>query len=221
MTEQFDLTDLVGSDNTIQSPDVINLFPTPLWKLDYNEDYDIPLDIQEFYKWAINESQGRYGKFKEGMAENKVFNRGGFHSYYCNDFNVVPNISYLHSKLSFLPSYNLQEWWLNVDKKGNYILPHTHSNADLSIIWYLTDNNKSLTLEHPLRFNRTKLFCVTNDMSFDPFGKGPQSKTDFMLEKAIDCKAGDIVVFPGDIQQSHTPHTNNTPRISIQFNLRF
>ena len=37
--------------------------------------------------------------------------------------------------------------------------------------------------------------------------------------KALDCKAGDLIVFPSDVPHGVEEHKLDTPRISVAFNL--
>ena len=171
------------------------LFSTPLWHIKA-EDGD-KKSIDELYKWVLEYQDD------EGVVKS---NRGGWQSSDSDNFDAIPHIDLLKKKLYQLGcSLKLQNWWVNVNKKGDYNERHTHPGSDLSLVWYFTDNNNSLRfIDSNIHTRNALTFC--KELNYNT-----------CLE--WDATAGTIIVFPSDLQHAVEPHKLRTPRISIAFNL--
>ena len=168
----------------------INLFPTPIWILDKGENY--PDDVLD---WAMSQ-----------VATKSVIksNRGGFQSH-DQRFVNFPYLSYLQQELKFLPSFEFGNWWVNVNRKGDYNIAHVHPGGDLSVVWYLTDSYSApIKFDSPFQFTRGTLYNVTH------------TDDDYFFEG----KEGDIIIFPSDLQHSVQSNPTDESRVSIAFNLR-
>ena len=172
--------------------DTHELFKVPMWHLSDNK---LPKGI---YEWCYN-----YPKTHPSVETAKS-NRGGYQSIVSYNFKEFKYTKYLLSDLEFLPPFHLTGWWINVNKKGNYNISHTHANTDLAVVWYITDG--SLIIEDPNEHNKHFIDWV------QPIYKEH-------LTYSMGCKAGDILIFPAYIRHWVEPHTENSPRISIAFNL--
>ncbi len=180
------------------------LFPTPLWHI--KAKVEDAADIEEMRKWAYT-----IEKADKGVVKSNI---GTYHSDYNRDFFNIPHLKLLQKKLEFFPKFVFKEWWINVQRKGEYNVTHNHPNCDLSFIWYLTDNYNSLCFSHSnYEMTRTNLYTafknVNNLDNYNPFG----------LNHNIDCKAGDILVFPSDASHFVEQHKKRTPRISLAGNI--
>ena len=93
------------------------------------------------YDWCL--------EYKENNSsiERERSNRGGYQSLVSNNFNSFPYTDYIIKQLNFLPRFNLQSWWININNKGNYNITHIHPGSELSIVWHITDSDNSLVLE--------------------------------------------------------------------------
>ena len=172
------------------------VFATPLWHLNG----DLPDGMVE---WGL-----------EWMQRNPTnvskSNSGGYQGDGNTNFDEIKGFEeYLHKRLEFLPAYWYQNWWINVNHKGDFNWGHTHPGADLSGIWYITDNKKTLKFEHPCFHNRLEPLARMMGHEYDQWD---------CIHK--DCKAGDIIVFPSDIVHWVEPWTEDWPRVSITFNLK-
>ena len=170
-----------------------HIFASPFWHI---RD-DMP---QGALKWALN-----YKK-THPMAQRRS-NRGGYQSMPTHNFDEFEYKSYIIAVLRFLPKFTLQNWWVNVNGKGDFNMAHTHSGSDLSLVWYLTDNNNSLTIHNPMSYSRSNLNIALPDINPDNI--------------SISAKAGDFLVFPGDVIHSVDQHELDTPRISLSLNMSF
>jgi len=170
------------------------LFATPMWQFSA----PVPDGVKE---WALG--------YKKANASVVISNRGGYQSRMQN-FNTFPYHEHVGNMMAQFTPFNefaVVGWWLNINEKGNYNLTHTHPNTDLAAVWYITDNENALYFEDPLIQNRSHLY--NNILA--QFGQ--------TANKALDCKAGDLIVFPSDVPHGVEEHKLDTPRISVAFNL--
>jgi uncharacterized protein (TIGR02466 family) len=172
------------------------LFGTPLWH--FRE--TLP---KSAYQWAI-----RYAKKNpESVVKS---NRGGYQSIQ-QSIDVLPYKDYLYKTLidNFHPfeEFRIDGWWLNINERGNYNIPHTHPATDLAGIWYITDNEGLLYFQDPLITTRSNIY------------ERIYSNWNETCNKSMRCSAGDILIFPSDVPHSVEEHKLNTPRISVSFNM--
>lgn len=172
------------------------LFGTPLWH--FRE--TLP---KSAYQWAITYA----GANPESAVKS---NRGGYQSIQ-QSIDVLPYKDYLYKTLvdNFHPleEFKIDGWWLNINEKGNYNIPHTHPATDLAGIWYITDNEGLLYFQDPLITTRSNIY------------ERIYSNWNETCNKSMKCSAGDILIFPSDVPHSVEEHKLNTPRISISFNM--
>ena len=170
------------------------LFYSPVWW------FPKPLPPRA-YEWAF--------WLKEQSYEYRVqkSNRGGFQSpgFSWAEFQFRDHIQSILYEFEEFKDFEFTNWWLNINEKGNYNGKHVHPLADLSGVWYITDNEGSINFEDPqimTRSNVNRKLLGTN-LSFN-----------------MQCLAGDLIIFPSDMQHSVEPHTLDTPRISVSFNMQ-
>ena len=169
---------------------VYTIFPTPIWKIEA----EVP---KGGIKWAI--------EYKKNNPSIERSNRGGYQSNAKSRLDGFPYTEELVKKLINLPKFTLNNWWLNINRKGDFNHYHTHPCSDLSGIWYFTDNNNSLRfIDSNIHTRNALTFC--KELNYNT-----------CLE--WDATAGTIIVFPSDLQHAVEPHKLRTPRISIAFNL--
>ena len=171
------------------------IFSTPIFHIKGKEE-----EVKDLKDWSIGWER------KDTNREHS--NRGGYHSTTSKDFNLIPNINILKNKLNFLPEHTFGNWWINIQRKGNYNVTHNHPGADLSFIWYVTDNYNSLVFvnyQNEMMRNRLHAAFKNNDL--------------FEHKFTWDCNAGDLLVFPSDTLHYTKMHDFRTPRISISGNI--
>tara|TARA_Y100001973_G_scaffold97030_1_gene152571 strand:+ start:50 stop:580 length:531 start_codon:yes stop_codon:yes gene_type:complete len=169
----------------------IDIFSTPLWIFKR----EVP---EGMYEWAL--------KFEKETPSNiRKSNRGGYQS---DAYGGVKNLpieyqNYIKDALYELPRFNFNNWWLNINCKYDYNVPHTHPYSDLAVVWNITDNHGLLNLRDINAHNRSRLVRALgiNDVY------------------NINARAGTIIVFPSDILHYVTPHESETSRINIAMNL--
>ena len=172
------------------------IFSTPLWHFK-NE---LPKGVD---KWVRS--------YRQKNPKSSVFsNRGGYQSKQ-QPFDKFPYVMHIRNMLeTFEPfkygscKFRIDGWWLNINGKGDYNVPHTHPGVDLAAIWYITDNGGLLYLQDPLIMSRSNLYSH--------IFKRPSNIR-------VNAAAGDLLIFPADVPHSVEQHTSDTPRVSVSFNL--
>ena len=149
------------------------------------------------YKWTK--------EYQRNNPSRQVSNRGGYQSPSPNGVDDIPfeYADYFINKLEFLPRFRVNNWWLNINYKGNYNVVHTHPMTDLAVVWYMTDNHGLLKIRNPVAHQRWNVL----------------DKLNIGIEKSIHATAGDIVVFPADIEHEVESHELREPRICLSFNI--
>ena len=169
-----------------------DLFTTPFWKFEEKP-------VEGAYEWALSMKE----KDPNGV---RLSNYGGWqsHSYFSHMFPYGKHIASILSKYSYFQKFVTTNWWVNINQKGNLNMPHTHPGSELSGVWYITDNHGSLGFIDPSNHTRSSLYVTK------------------ILEKEnifIDCKAGELLIFPSDVRHMVRPHKLDTNRISVSFNM--
>ncbi len=174
-----------------------DFFPTPLYKVKRKKD-DIELE-KSMFKWVFS--------VEENVISTQNSNVGGYQSKPCYDFNKLPPefLNLLKEKLKFLPNFKFGSWWININRSGDFNQTHTHPGADISVVYYLTDNYSSLCFDHPNKHSRS-MFLMAMGL---PTGV------------KVNALAGEMVVFPADLPHYVEPNRSDSDRISIAMNLNF
>lgn len=166
-----------------------NFFCTPVW-------FDEGDLIEGALEWALNH------RIKNPESVN-YSNRGGYQSEALG-IDDFPFASHIIERINFLPPYFFRSIWININGKGDHNATHTHPDADLAMVWYLTDNGGLLGLSDPMMHMRH---------AFRELGGGIGSTM------MLDCKAGNIVAFPAYVPHLVEPNPLDTERVSVAFNI--
>ena len=180
-----------SGDDSYQMETVMK-FGTPMWRT-YNE---LPRGA---YESALD--------YKEDNDNKQRSNRGGYQSVAQTfDYLPLPFREHILDSLTFKDKIRPANWWLNVNEKGDFNFQHTHPKSDLSGIWYLTDNNNSLVFIDPLQHSRSNLYLAFPELDI---GEGVY----------VNAKAGEVLIFPSDLPHYVEPHSLDTTRVSVSFNM--
>ena len=151
------------------------------------------------YEWAMD--------YKEENESEPRSSRGGYQSVpQRSDFLPYLFRDHILRSFPFRDRMEMGWWWLNVNEKSNFNMQHTHPGCDLSGIWYLTDNNNSLVFIDPLQHSRSNLYLAFPELDI---GEGVY----------VNAKAGEIIIFPSDLPHFVEPHSLDTKRVSVSFNI--
>tara|TARA_Y100001963_G_C6525364_1_gene328567 strand:+ start:45 stop:587 length:543 start_codon:yes stop_codon:yes gene_type:complete len=172
----------------------IFLFSTPFWHF-RTEPY------KDAITWALEYE-------KNHPTNTQVSNVGGYQSTSSDDYTEIPFFleSAIKNSLDELPPFVYGNWWLNVNRKGDFNITHTHPDAHSAVVYSITDNQGSLILLNPL--NHSREFLASQ------FGWNSETYK-------VNALAGDITVFPADVPHRVDPNYSDNPRISLAFNIRY
>ena len=173
------------------------IFPTPVWHIE-----GAPQElVDKLYEGAYI--------CKESVESAQLSNHGGYQSPAFNWDQFYPEgIKYIESKLSSIfkprePNYDgrflIQNWWYNINSKGNSNRPHIHPASDYALVFYLTDNEGKLVFMNPT----SRIAILDNSQ-----------------EQAIPyANKGDMLLFPADIIHYVLPNDKEDDRICISMNI--
>ena len=83
-----------------------DLFATPMWHVKK----ELPKGV---YKWALEYK-------KNNPSNTTISNIGVYHSSPSTDFYEIPYLDHIKESLYVLPKFEFNNWWINVQKKGDY-----------------------------------------------------------------------------------------------------
>ena len=195
------------------------IFPTPFWHFKAVNDREERAKIKECYRWAL--------EVEKNIEGVQLSNQGGYQSKDSKSFANIPHFDYLIRHLDFLPQFNFNTWWININRKGHWNNVHNHPNTDLTVIWYFTDNYNSLQLHHPNNLGYSRHSLNQSFLENRPIIKKegvllnyPFDDNRFKVNSHMwDCKEGDILIFPSDLPYSNFSHKLRNPQISFSMNI--
>ena len=193
--------------------DIVPLFPSLfIWwnTVGWEENKD------ELIKFVYDERR----KDKKGV---EVSNRGGWQSpatYHRNSIlaeYVLNNLSkYLNENQIFIEGtkLDLNNLWININKKGNYNVTHMHPLCDLSgVMWLKTpDKCGNITFRDPTQFQE---FILQKTIS-----KKYKKQFHYFGDYDFYPKEGRLLLFPSHLAHLVQPNESRQDRISISFNIR-
>jgi uncharacterized protein (TIGR02466 family) len=183
------------------------LFSTPLWSCPITG-----IDNKEILDYCL-----RLKKEKEGV---QISNRGGWHSkdlIYPLPQNLITLLTDLTlfvnevcSKHTGITNLELGNFWININGKGDFNMPHDHQNSILSGVYYVSVPEKGMgnlvihrgdTAEYFLtsKIYRENTLCNIGEIQKEP------------IESLV-------YLFPSWVKHHVEPNQSEKERISIAFN---
>jgi uncharacterized protein (TIGR02466 family) len=187
-------------------------FPTPIWNYKFNT-----INTNQF-----NEAIKYCYEVKKNDPGRVLSNVGGWQSnalhynYFINSplalfFNeIIPLLNELAVEVASSRVLNFSDVWININKKGDKNLLHSHPNCLFSGVFYITDKN-------------SKIKFVKNYDIFNWWKECMQSKSDTQStfnEIEYTPHSGDLIIFPAWLQHYVDCHEYDSERISISFNIK-
>ena len=102
---------------------------------------------------------------------------------------------------------DLLKYWVNINRKGDFNIPHIHSNAALSGVIYLKCDEKSGNIKFESN-------SVMNHFPINTFDSKILTTT-----SEYHPMTGDVLIFPAWLRHSVLPNKSHADRISIAFNI--
>jgi len=159
-------------------------------------------------------------KYQSTTETVYMSNRGGWQSpsdfYQQESFSEFKNYI-LNNTFQSLTHYNrrfeLDNMWININKKGNYNAAHWHPGCILSGVFWIKvpENCGKLVFQNPHSFVEHKLMgCVDNDV---------KKEHNYYPTFEFTPQEGTLITFPSHLQHLVEPNESDEDRISIAFNL--
>ena len=153
---------------------------------------------------------------KELNNGNSLSNVGGFQSQSLNiiDENIKQNL-FVKPALEYIKQFNrnykieLANFWINSNNKNDYNLLHSHSECNISGVYYIqaTENSGRIVFQNG---DLTKMSSKNQFFFDDP---------NFYSRYFIPVNDYDLILFSSDTFHYVEPNRSNDERISVAFNL--
>ena len=193
------------TEPTEQSIEQLNLFATPLWKVETG------LDCKPIKTLVY--------KIKDKYETNKVTNQGGWQSPSFSTKDLSPTLGLLFQFLDaavrtsldsiIIPNpVKMHSFWFNVNEKGNFNTLHHHRGALMSGVFYIEtpENCGNISFE---RMDDSQYYLPENLETTNIF-TGSSAK--------IAAVEGRLILFPSWLLHLVEPSQTTKPRISMSFN---
>ncbi len=179
--------------------ELLQLFPTPLLILPYEESIDKELAYLKTISYREQKSNGNYRSDDSYLLRSEEFkNIKTFLSESVDKF--TKNV--FNSKQRLV----ITQCWANRNPKGSKHHEHVHPNSIISGVMYFQINEKS----PPIQFSKS----TQDGMKLDPIKFTHINSESFMLP----CKAGELILFPSSLKHSVPINQGEEDRISVSFN---
>ena len=191
-----------------------SLFPTILHEFEVPTFKQIEKDlIKSVYEERRKDPKGR-----------SMTNRGGWQSrawYYEKETHVLGDfiqkevVDYFQKNRIFKSGSSIQflNWWININKKGDYNIKHIHPGSTLSGVVYLQvpKGSGKIIFDSPHKFDRYNEYNSYNTEIIESFS--------LYSDKWYEPSPGYFLVFPSNILHGVEAHQSREDRISLSFNI--
>lgn len=175
----------------------------------------------ELYNYIRDDLIDWIYRYQSTVDSVHLSNRGGWQSpsnfYGIESFSIFKDYI-VNNALQSLPQHDkrkfeLNNMWININKKGDYNIAHVHPGCDLSGIFYVKapENCGKLVFNNPHSFDEFHLLDTVSTEFMKKYNY------DFIFE--FTPQEGLLVLFPASLQHLVEPNQTDEDRISIAFNL--
>ena len=179
--------------------ELLQLFPTPLLIVPYEESIDEELAYLKTISYREQQQNGNYRSDDSYLLrQEKLKNIKNFLGESIDKF--TKNV--LQSKQRLV----ITQSWANRNPKGSKHHEHVHPNSIISGVMYFQINEKL----PPIQFSKAN----QDGMKLDPIKYNHVNSESFMLP----CKPGELILFPSSLKHSVPINQGDEDRISMSFN---
>ena len=179
--------------------ELIQLFPTPLLIVPYEQPIDKELEFLKNISYREQPANGNYRSDDSYLLRSEEFKNIKTFLGEAVD-NFTKNV--LVSKQRLV----ITQCWANRNPTGSKHHEHVHPNSIVSGVMYFQINEKS----PPIQFGKS----VQDGMKLDPIKYNYINSESFMLP----CKPGELILFPSSLKHSVPINQGDEDRISVSFN---
>ena len=179
------------------------------------EEKNLTVDINEILRHCFE-----LRKQSEGI---KTSNYGGWHSEYLNPSDealqsllgiVLTKCNGIKKEFGFkeTKTVELANYWININRKNNFNLPHLHTESFLSAVYYVKLPKKSgkIMFKNPIVAHQYTIHKDTID-EYTHFNAG---------EWSVQPEEGQLLIFPSWLEHYVQPNESDDYRVSIAFNTK-
>ena len=179
--------------------ELLQLFPTPLLIVPYEEPIDKELAYLKTISYREQQQNGNYRSDDSYLLrKEELKNIKNFLGEAVDKF--TKNV--LQSKQRLV----ITQCWANRNPKGSKHHEHVHPNSIISGVMYFQINEKL----PPIQFSKAN----QDGMKLDPIKYNHVNSESFMLP----CKPGELILFPSSLKHSVPINQGDEDRISMSFN---
>ena len=179
--------------------ELLQLFPTPLLIVPYEQPIDKELTFLKTISYRKQEQNGNFRSDDSYLLRNEEFKDiKNFLGEAVNKFTT----NVLNSKQRLV----ITQCWANRNPKGSKHHEHVHPNSIISGVMYFQINEKL----PPIQFSKDR----QDSMKLEPEKYNLMNSEIFMLP----CKPGELILFPSSLKHSVPINQGEEDRISISFN---
>lgn len=194
--------------NNLPNGIVVDPFPNLIWKYHYD------FNIDELRPKILNaiEQYGGLSALETGASQSTI--AGPYEERPHRWPELQPFIHWLEHALEFQWTHHnyvyvekrIGESWFNIHKKTGETLEHHHNGIGLVVTCYISlpENGGFIEFRDPLEYHKAHTPII------------PEQE----LWKQIECKSGDILIFPGWLKHRTQPNMSDEDRIVLTLNIR-
>ena len=199
---------------------MMSLFPTVLHEFEVPTFKQVQQDlIKQVYKERKKDPVGREMTNVGGWQSQEW---GGWHSQgkefdrnILSEF-IIKEVSNYFTQNKILKSgtqLHFSNWWININKKGDFNEKHVHPASHLSGVCYLQVplNSGTIVFDSPHLFTRCRETSFYNPVLADSFKIIPAL--------VVTGSPGKFLIFPSDLLHGVEPSKSREDRISLSFNI--
>lgn len=189
----------------MQQPELVQLFPTPLFIGKYSRDMTKELEFIKNLKYREKGSPEYSGdSLNRQSVETFLF-----------DFPEMVEIKkfceahlqyYVKNILECKDDLFITQCWSNITRQGERHHEHSHPNSIISGVFYFQNNSKL----PPIQFRRPNV----RELSMDILKHNNFNSATYLLP----AESGELLLFPSTLQHSVLDNKSDEDRISIAFN---
>lgn len=186
-------------------------FPTPIWNYKFSNVNTCQFDEAIKYCYEVRKnSPGRVLSNAGGWQSNSLHFNYFIESPLAPFFKEIsPLLNELAVEVASPNVLNFGYAWININKKGDKNILHSHPNCFFSGVFYLRDKNSKIK------------FVKNYDIS-NWWKESMQSESNTLStfnEIEFTPHAGDLIIFPSWLQHYVDYNEYDSERISISFNI--
>jgi len=183
----------------MKKEELLTVFPTPVQIYKYENSIEKELKYIEGVEWTEQKANGNFKSKDSYLTKHKELKDINLFFKECID-DFTKNIYLSKQKLT------ITQCWSNKNPKGSQHHPHSHPNSIVSGVFYLRQDPKL----PPIQFGRSQQHSI----KLHPEKYNILNSEMFILP----CVAGELILFPSNLNHSVPINQGDEERISMSFN---